>query len=634
MKSLLAKVSPGAWPPRVPPAVAGIQVNHCRNPKCRNFGVPPKAEAKRGSSGVRAADAGPGDYIVTSAGKGLPQLKCRLCNESFPMQSNLAIAEELLRISAYLEPALPRCVNPACATFGEQPSPSNFTRFGVNAHGTPRFKCVACKKTFAFGGRSTKRQRNTHENRNIFQHLMNAMPIRRIIKVLEISPTVLYDRIDFIFNQCQLFAGEREKTLLDRTDLGKRYLSVDRQKLVVNWSNKKARQNTQLLSIATADQATGYVFGAHINFDPAMDSAEVEKDAKRFGDQKLTKPFRRYARVWLPEDWDDAATRYKPKSSSKSLPKDQRLEAEIEATYSATLERDDLEDGDNPSPLTRMPAKGMQLHETAVMNAHVQFVSRLLHRAEKLRFFIDQESGLRAAIMAALPGRITGRTVDVFYVKVRKEITVDEKRGLVARATRRLKSVAAGKKVDIEEAAVLVAREELAAMAPHGKWGDRWFKHPRSDMREPEKSICWLTDIDPAETDPSKREEQMNHQARLHLKATLTAIDRFFMQVRRGLTLAERAVISANTDRRMWYGKSAYNPDVLMKVVFIFRTYFNFCEVGADKRTPAMRLGLARGPIKPEDILYFTPEPPVRRRSSPEKEKLEPDAALCEPATV
>jgi ribosomal protein S28E/S33 len=27
---------------------------------------------------------------------------------------------------------------------------------------------------------------------------------------------------------------------------------------------------------------------------------------------------------------------------------------------------------------------------------------------------------------------------------------------------------------------------------------------------------------------------------------------------------------------------------------------------GKDKKTPAMRLGLAKGPVKYEDILYFT----------------------------
>jgi hypothetical protein len=38
-----------------------------------------------------------GDYTVVATGKGRPALKCSLCGEIFPMQSNLAIAEELLR---------------------------------------------------------------------------------------------------------------------------------------------------------------------------------------------------------------------------------------------------------------------------------------------------------------------------------------------------------------------------------------------------------------------------------------------------------------------------------------------------------------------------------------------------------
>jgi hypothetical protein len=37
----------------------------------------------------------------------------------------------------------------------------------------------------------------------------------------------------------------------------------------------------------------------------------------------------------------------------------------------------------------------------------------------------------------------------------------------------------------------------------------------------------------------------------------------------------------------------------------IFRVYYNYCQTGEDKKTPAMRLGLARGPVSPEQILYF-----------------------------
>lgn len=51
------------------------------------------------------------------------------------------------------------------------------------------------------------------------------------------------------------------------------------------------------------------------------------------------------------------------------------------------------------------------------------------------------------------------------------------------------------------------------------------------------------------------------------------------MQLRRGITMAERGVVSASADRRLWFGKNAYNPGVLAKLVEIFRVHFNYCEV-------------------------------------------------------
>ena len=242
------------WP-RYPPTAAGIQVNHCKSPTCQNFGVPPKLESRRARA-CAGRTYGPGDYSVVATGKAQPALKCLLCGEIFPMHSNLAIAEELLRISQYLEPPTSRCPNLDCA------DGLHCTKYGVNRFGTPRYKCKTCKKVFAFGGAPDKGQHQTHHNRDIFQHLVNTVPLRRVMKLLGISASVLYARIDFIHRQCQLFAGERERTLVDRKDLGKRYISTDRQILLVNWSSKKSRKNTALHSIASADQATGYVYGA------------------------------------------------------------------------------------------------------------------------------------------------------------------------------------------------------------------------------------------------------------------------------------------------------------------------------------------------------------------------------------
>ena len=77
------------------------------------------------------------------------------------------------------------------------------------------------------------------------------------------------------------------------------------------------------------------------------------------------------------------------------------------------------------------------------------------------------------------------------------------------------------------------------------------------------------------------------------------------MQARRRLSLAELSNVTASTDRRVWHVYSAYKPENLAKVLEIFRVFYNYCKVGDDKQTPAMRLGLAKAPIALEDVLYF-----------------------------
>ncbi len=604
------------WPGRFPKTAAGIQVNHCKNPRCANLGVPPKEVVptpKRGRKVAGTPPPGVGDYLSIKV-QGLPYLKCLLCRENIPLQSNLAIAEELLRISDYLEPKGPACPHDTCDNAGRQASAKvSYVRFGVNAHGTPRYRCGGCRKVFAHGGKSTKRQRKTHVNRDVFEHLVNSVPLRRIIKLLKISPETLYIKLDFIYEQCCLFAGARERGLVDKKDLETRYLCVDRQKFVVNWSSRRDRRNTLLLSIATADLMTGYVFAANLNYDASLEYAKVaEEAAQRFGDQKIEKPFRRFARIWMPEEFD-AEARAGAKAQAPVKPTE--LSEAIAKAYAAALERPDIEAGDGAKTAARTPVRGVQLHETAVMNAHIQFVTRLLWRAPKLRFFMDQESGLRAAFMAAVPDRVRNRTADAFYVSVAKEQTIDEKRGLVSRAMRRLVNFKQNNPgVSDSEAELILMREEMECAVPIGVFKDPWVNHPVPDMREPEKKVCWLTDIDPPSSNAVERENQLNHGARLLLRASLTAVDRFFMQIRRGITMAERGIISASSDRRLWFGKNAYDPDHLAKLLEIFRVYFNYCEVGEDKQTPAMRLGLARGPVASEDILYFTPAAPVRQR--------------------
>lgn len=58
----------------------------------------------------------------------------------------------------------------------------DYQSFGTTKSGSRRYRCKACRKTFAVG-KSTVRQKRPHKNRLIFSLLMNKSPLRRICEV-------------------------------------------------------------------------------------------------------------------------------------------------------------------------------------------------------------------------------------------------------------------------------------------------------------------------------------------------------------------------------------------------------------------------------------------------------------------
>jgi hypothetical protein len=77
------------------------------------------------------------------------------------------------------------------------------------------------------------------------------------------------------------------------------------------------------------------------------------------------------------------------------------------------------------------------------------------------------------------------------------------------------------------------------------------------------------------------------------------------MQVRRRLSLLGTPISSSASLDRRWFGYDPYKPVIVGKLLDIFRVFYNFVEVGRDKLTPAMRLGMAKGKITLENIIYY-----------------------------
>lgn len=614
----MAKISSAGF--RAPAPFEGLNVNHCKNPKCANFGVPERTHRVK-----RAPGAAPevGDYSITSAGKGKPLLKCALCAESMPMRSNQGIHEELSRLSGYLtEGDQPSCPNTSCAMAGVPLALAEgiYVQFGKTAAGTPRYRCNACLRTFSGTGKAAKRQRMPHKNRDVFALLINKMPFRRMAEVTGLSIQTLYDKLEFIHRQCLAFTSDRERQLLQGMRLPKVYLATDRQTLTCNWSNRRDRRNIALQAIATADLRSGYVFGMDLNFDPSLDLDDVEVQAAAAGDFALAQPYRRFARLWLRVDYEEAVAESKArrdaKKGAKALYRPDPLAAEISDRYDAAAMRDDVEAVVGKDSDQKLPNTGVEVRDQYTVYAHFLMLERLLGHAPKIRCYMDQDSGFRAGFMAAFHCQIQERRADGWFVKVMKETTIDDKDRAVLKTKRRFEDMkAANPGLTDHDIEVLMVLEEMSRMAKLGKWDDRWLVHPVASRAEPDKRVCWLSDIDPAAEDPMKLEDQRRHAARLYLRASLHAVDRFFMQVRRRLTLAERPYATASSDRRMWHGYSAYQPKNLAMVLSVFRVAYNYCLTDSKGVTPAMKLGLAKAPIGLEDVLYFVPKEAPRART-------------------
>ena len=157
-----------------------------------------------------------------------------------------------------------------------------------------------------------------------------------------------------------------------------------------------------LSAIASVDNPTGYCFGMHLNFDPSLDRAAIEAEATRIGDVAKPTPLRKFSRLWLEADYTDAAIRKVVRARAKAaqpIPAP-GLAGAIDAAYEAQQEREDIEAPEEADGFRMLPEKGMQTRRDYTMAAHFAYLRRLCPKVGKWRLFLDQDSGMRAAVLA------------------------------------------------------------------------------------------------------------------------------------------------------------------------------------------------------------------------------------------
>lgn len=584
---------PASLTPRAPRAAHGVDVNFCRNPKCGNFGVPIPQFSLTGRGAANP-------YKIVAYGRKVPAALCNLCGESITLKSNAGVVEEAHRILSETFPHA-SCPDPLC---GNHRVPTHvkgaYQSIGKTRLGGARHRCKSCGRTFSMkpdGLNPIRNQTHSDKNRTILSMLTNKMPLRRICESADVPMKVLLDRIDFFHEQALGFLASRERGL-GETAFRRLYVGVDRQVYAVNWSGREDKRNVVLEGVASADNATGYVFGMHSNYDPECPPLETARAAFAAGDHLVGLPHRRFARLWLPSDFSKAAAESKARRPSAG-----GLSDDIAAAYANTMLREDTESSDTPSKADTLPERGMLVHAEYTLHGHFLALRRLFGSTEKVRFFLDQESGIRGACLGAFADLIKEGRCEAFYVRIAKELTVDEKRNMVNDARKLFaEEKRAMPGVSDDDVRLALLKRGIAAAQAIGPWADRWVRDPLPTISEPEKAVCHLTDFGQYANDP-------DHLAWLYDKASLHAVDSFFNRLRRRFSMLERPISSSSNRGRVWNGYSAYRPERIGQLLTIARACHNYVwtpdpRKGVAPETPAMRLGLARAPLDLNEIIY------------------------------
>ena len=496
-------------------------------------------------------------------------MKCRGITK---LWNNKSVQEEFLGISGYYEELKETvsCKNLKCHNYGigVLQEPDEYSKNGKNKYGGQRYKCKRCLKSCTLKESRTPYSRQTYSYKNIdiFMNLVNKVPLNRILELNEINPKVLYDRIDYFYAQCRKFARAKNKGIKKKNFKSLR-LSSDRQYYTTNWRSSKNMKNVVLYNLSTVDESSSYVFLSSLNFDPMAVVSDINYMAWKYGDYNKPIPWRMFAKYRLDDD----------------------------SEYSS------LDPTTTPYKKSAKKTKGMQVIDSYTMMAHFIYLKELLSSTSELTLYNDDENGISNVIKNVFRSRILDDNLEAFIVSIDKEIKSKTRKN----REKASEDAASEFKIFKSENPSLSDFKAKEAFF-EDKWDDfkitnkmKWHTHPTPSAEEPGKAVHWITERDGIRRDKISP---------LMVMATLNATDRPFQSLRRRITFFERSISTASgarTTGAKWNGYATYNPAVLVKVLEIFRIYYNFVLTGKDGKTPAQRLGVAKKAYTVRDILYY-----------------------------
>ena len=598
-----------------------LQVNHCRNPHCGNYGIPARHKhGKRGPSPDRDMH-----YKVHSTSKGTTaSVRCKSCLDNPPMKSNASIVSEIDRLidadGLRTQAEITGCSNPDCINH-QRPIAlhrQEYRKRGrAKANNGRYFQCKSCGRKMLLSNPVRLHDSNRRMAADVFGRIANKSPVRGTVRggSLKVIDSY-YNIIKFIVSRCRAHSGAVDRALMDgRLALPKDIvIQSDAQEYTLNWVSRLDRRNVVLSSYCTVDAKSRFILGMHLNFDGRVDPFAIHVDAANRGDFDVADPFRKHAHYWLTGDELRAGRAMQGrmrKHHALSLTK------QIKALYASAESRADVEDIELHcfnDQYYRTPALGvgMQVHLPYTVYAHWMLLHRLLTGAgvERVQANMDISSMSRAAFLCAFADEVKRGDADGFYVRYTKYQTVDQRKAILRAARKKRaefrKRLPASIRRNNREVIRRMMKERIEEGQTYGKWKDEWIEHPVPAMNEPHKAVSWLT---------AKEGISEDRKIDMFLAGGIAQIDNVFMKSRRLFSALERPVGTSSGHNTVWHGYAPYNPRMLEKYLVIFRSVNNFVFVGEDGKTPAMRLGFARAPLNFEDILWPGQRIPRPKRS-------------------
>jgi len=518
-------------------------------------------------------------YALTGKGRERA-IRCKYCNTYTIVKSNKAIIEEFERQANYLRDNQTFCSNHECDNYhySVELHPKRYHSKGKGTSGNKRFTCKLCRKSIT---QRTKRcfQERLYgaQDKSVFSLLVNNTALNKIMLHTGLTPNALYKKIDFIHRQCVRFIAKREEDMSNKLP-SPIAIAMDKQDYVVNWTDSHSKKNVQLTGITSVEAVSGYVLASSVNYDPAISTGEVIERAGEVGDLNTDSYFRTFAQYFIPSDVELAM--------SKEVSIFDKQQLGLHAT---------------------LPSKGSQLHSEYVVFGHCMLLRHLVGEGSPLYFYLDGDSMLSNGVMSTFKNSILAGTTHALTCGFAKGMAHDAKKSLRAESILMLRKFAAQCGLKYKDNPKLIEFLFTKSLleehfASFGKLFKTTFKNKIHKINEPYRNAKALTRVD--------HHLNINELAGLYNAASVERLDSYFQSIRRNLPLLGRPFATQSNEGRLWHGMAPYNPKIIQKVLDIYRVYNNYVKLtrsrkgGFNNDTPAMRLGLARGLVKMEDILY------------------------------